>query len=234
MTIITRAAKGSQLTHGEMDTNLTDLRDGLNVMVPKAQGYGIKVDSLGTPTFPWHDLHSTIHVDSDSILKPSFAIYNGTIKGRQFTEGDEAFIEFHIPHDYVMGSEVFIHTHWSHNATTVTGGTVTWGFELMYAKGHNQDAFDTPIFVAVTQNASSIRYQHLVAETTMTSISGSATTFPVAMIEPDGVIMCRIYLDSNDITVSSGGIPEPFLHFVDLHYQSTSIGTKNKSPGFWG
>lgn len=234
MTITTRAAKQSQLTFNELDENFTDLRDGVNIMLPKTQGYGIKVDSLGTPTFPWHDLHSTIHTDPESAIKPTFATYNGTIKGRQFTEGDEAFIEFHLPHDYAMGTEIFIHAHWSHNATTVTGGAVTWGFELIYAKGHNQDAFDTPIFVSVAQSASVVRYQHLVAETTMTSTSGSGTTFPVATMEPDGIIMCRLYLDSNDITVSSGGIPEPFLHFVDLHYQSTSIGTKNKSPNFWG
>jgi hypothetical protein len=25
----------------------------------------------------------------------------------------------------------------------------------------------------------------------------------------------------------------PFLHYVDIHYQSTGIGTKQKSPPFW-
>ena len=201
--------------------------------VQKTQNSGIKIGPNDDQTYAWHDLHSTIHTDPDSLNKPSFVTYRGSIKGRAFTENDEAFIEFHLPHDYVMGSEIFIHAHWSHNSALVTGGSVTWGFELVYAKGHDQDAFDAPVIVSVAQAASTTAYQHMVAETAMTSVSGGLTTLPVGDIEPDGVIMCRVYLDSNDLTVSAGGIPEPFLHFVDLHYQSTNVGTKNKAPSFW-
>jgi hypothetical protein len=51
-------------------------------------------------------------------------------------------------------------------------------------------------------------------------------------MEVDGIIMCRLYLDSNDI-ITSGGTVNPFVHFVDLHYQSTGIGTKGKAPNFY-
>jgi len=235
MTITTRSGKGTALTHAEIDTNFTDLRDGLNLMVPKAQGYGVKVDSLGTPTFPWHDLHSTIHTDASTpATLPSFVTYRNGIKGRQFDVNDEAFIEFHIPHDYVMGSEIFIHSHWSHAATTVTGGSVSWTFELSYAKGHDQAAFSATKLITATQNANSTQYQHMVAETSMTAVTESATAFAVGIMEPDAVLMCRVYLSANNMTVSGGGVPAPFLHFVDLHYQSTNIGTKNRSPNFWG
>lgn len=234
MTITTRAGKGSELTWAELDTNFTDLRDGVNLMVPKTQNSGIKVDSLGSPTYPWHDLHSTLHTDPSSIYAPSFETYNGGIKGRSFDVNDEAYIEFHLPHDYVMGSEIFIHAHWSHNSELVTGGNVTWAFEMIYAKGHNQDTFDPPITVSVTENSSLIQYQHMVAETSITSVPGGLTTFPVGTMEPDGIIMVRVFLASNNITYSSGIQPKPFLHFVDLHYQSTNVGTKNKSPNFWG
>lgn len=234
MAITLRSVKGSALTHAELDTNFTDLRDGVNLMVPKTAGSGIKVDSLGTPTYPWHDLHSTLHTDANATATmPSFVPYRGGIKSRQFDVNDEAFIEFHLPHDYVMGSEIFIHSHWSHNSTLVTGGSVSWTFELSYAKGHNQAAFTAPINVTVTQNPSTTQYQHMVAETSMTSATGSATSFAVGLMEPDGVLMCRVYLSANNLTVSSGVAPAPFLHFVDLHYQSTSVGTKNKMPNFW-
>ncbi len=57
MTIATRAGKGSALSHNEMDTNFTDLRDGVGgLKLPKTSGLGIKVDSTGTPTFPCRDL----------------------------------------------------------------------------------------------------------------------------------------------------------------------------------
>lgn len=235
MTITTRAGKGSELTHNELDVNFTDLRDGVSMMLPKTQGVGIKVDSLGTPTFPWHDLHSTLHTDASTpATLPAFVTYRNGIKGRQFDVNDEAFIEFHLPHDYVMGSEIFIHAHWSQAATTVTGGSTSWTFELSYAKGHDQAAFSATKLITATQNANTTQYQHMVAETSMTAVTESATAFAVGIMEPDAVLMCRVYLSANNMTVSGGGVPAPFLHFVDLHYQSTNVGTKNRSPSFWG
>ena len=235
MTIITRAGKGSELSHAELDANFTDLRDGVALMVPKTSGTGIKVDSLGTPTFPWHDLVSTLHTDASTpATLPVFTTFRDGIKCRQFDVNDEAFIEFHMPHDYVPGSEMFIHAHWSHTATTVTGGSVSWTFELSYAKGHDQGSFSATKLITATQNASTAQYRHMIAETSMTAATESATAFDVATMETDAVLMCKVYLSANNMTVSGGGVPAPFLHFVDVHYQSTNVGTKNRSPNFWG
>jgi hypothetical protein len=132
-----------------------------------------------------------------------------------------------------MGSDIYIHAHWSHNSSTVTGGSVTWGFEMLYAKGHNQQAFGaTSVNVTVLQNASLVKRQHMVAETVITAGTAGPTTFDISQMEPDGIFMCRVFLSANTIT-DSVAQPKPFLHFVDLHYQSTNIGTKNKSPSFW-
>lgn len=236
MAITTRQSKGAELSWAELDTNFTDLRDGVDMKLPSGQTDGIKVDSLGTPSFPWIDVHSTLHTDPLSANSPAFVAYHGNVKARQFDVGDEAFIEFHIPHEYLMGSEVFIHAHWSIDSATVVSGTVTWLFELLYAKGHNQQSFAGPTkMVSVSETASLIQHQHMVAETSITSVSGSSTSFPVGDFEPDGVIMCRVTLDANNI-VDSVEQPKPFLHFVDLHMQSTGIGTKHKNPNptFWG
>jgi len=233
MAITLRADKGSQLTQAEGDTNFSDLRDGLALQVPKTQNAGIKTDSLGTPSYPWHDIIGNIHVEAGGAQTPEFVPYQGGIKALQFALSDEGFLDFHIPHDYVVGTEVYIHVHWSHTSTLVTGGTVTWGFEMSYAKGHNQGAFLVPVSVGLIASASSTQYQHMIPEVLITSIGGGATSISVGDIEPDGIVMVRVYLDSNDITVSGGLAPEPFVHFVDLHYQSTGIGTKQKSPDFW-
>ena len=232
MAITLRATKGSELTHNELDTNFIDLRDGVAAQVPKTQNSGILIGPNGSETFGWQDLHSPFRVGTGPTA-PGLATYIGGISAYQFTESDEAFITFHLPHDYAMGTDLYIHAHWSHSATTVTGGSVTWGFECTYSKGHDQAAFSSPIFTPVTQNANTTQYQHMVAETVMTSSGGSASTFDNGIIEVDGLVLVRVYLDSNDMTVSGGGVPEPFLHFVDIHYQSSGVGTKQKSPNFW-
>ena len=234
MTITTRAGKGSELTHAELDTNFTDLRDGVSVLVPKTQGTGIKVDSLGTPDFGWHDLVGNLHVDEDDTNAPKLSMYRGVrVKARKFLPTTtEALISFHVPHDYVMGTEIYIHVHWSHNSPLVTGGSATWGFELMYSKGHDQGAFGVPVTIAIVSPANTTQYQHMINETVASSVGGSATTLDTSLLEVDGVIQGAIYLDSNDIT-SSGAVPDPFVHFVDIHYQSTGVATKQRSPDFW-
>ena len=232
MTITTRAGKGSALTHNELDTNFTDLRDGLAIRVPKTQGYGIKVDSLGTPTFGWHDLLGSLEVDGYN--PPTRVVYIGGLKQFQFAENNTAYFSFHLPHDYAVGTDIHIHSHWSHTSSLVTGGSVTWTYELTYAKGHNQAAFDSPIIVSGTQNASTIQYQHMIVETAISTAGGSPTQLSTSAMEPDGMIFGRVWLSANGITVSGGGVPDPFLHEVDLHYQSTGVATKQRFPGFWG
>jgi len=232
MTITTRAGKGAALTHAELDANITDLRDGVNAMVPSAQDKGIKVDSLGTPDFGWHDLQGHIDIDHNDANCAAWATYRGQLRQLQCPEGKHGFVSFHLPHDYLMGSDLFIHVHWSHTSATLTGGSLTWAFETTYAKGHNQAAFSAPVICSIVQAANTTRYQHMIAETALSIPGGSGSQLDTDDIEVDGLIFCRLYLDSNDLT-DSVAPPDPFVHFVDIHYQSTGVPTKNRAPDFW-
>jgi hypothetical protein len=194
----------------------------------KTAGVGFKVDTT-TPTYPWHDLLGRISIRGTGAIDPSFNIYRGGLRQFQFTVNDEVFNEFHIPHDYLPGSDLFIHAHWSHAATTVTSGGVTWSFEVTSAKGHNQQAFAAPVTQPVTQAASTIQYQHRIAEVQISSGTPTGTQLNNNTIEPDSLIIVRCFLSANTIN----GTPEPFLHQIDLHYQSTDIGTKQRAPNFY-
>jgi len=234
MAITLRNVKGSELTHNELDQNFIDLRDGVDLMIPKDAGKGIKVDSEGTPTFPWHDLLGPLHSHYGEANAAQSAAFIGTIPAIQFhAENKEAHVNFHLPHDYVPGTDLYIHVHWAHNSATVTGGSVTWSFEYTYAKGFDQAAFSSPKTLSITQDASTTQYQHMVAETSLSVSGGSATQLDTDEIETDSVIQCRLYLNSNDIT-DSVTQPWPFAFFVDIHYQSATVGTKNKAPSFHG
>jgi hypothetical protein len=234
MTIITRAGKGTPLTEAEMDTNFTDLRDNPDgILVPKTKGEGIKIDPTA-PDFGWHDIVGALHVDQDDANRAQFVVYHDGIKARQFIEGtSEAFIDFHMPHDYVPNSSIFVHAHWSHDSATCTGGSCTWGFELMYAKGHDQADFPETVTVSVAQSLTvNNQHRHMIAEGLASTPGGSAVLLDQDLLEADGIIQCRIFLDSNDLT-DSVTVPDPFVHFVDIHYQSTGLPTKNRAPDFW-
>lgn len=234
MAITTRAGKGGPLTHAEMDTNFTDLRDGVDMMVPKDPDAGIKVDSLGTPTFGWHDLLGTLTVpDQTAPDAPTFVAFRGVVKQYQFDVDDTIQFVFHLPHDYALGTNIFIHVHWSHASTDVTGGSVTWGFELTYSKGHNQQSFTVPVTIVEIQNASTSQYRHMVCEAPASIPGGGPNLLDTDQLETDGLLIGQLRLVANDMT-ASGPVPAPFVHTVDLHYQSTGVPTKNRAPNFWG
>lgn len=234
MTITTRAGKGAELTHAELDENFTDLRDGIGAMVPKDRDAGIRVDSQGDPSYGWHDLRGRLFVpDYSAPNAPTLATYIGGIEEHLLAVGDQMQVRHHIPHDYLMGSNLFIHAHWSHNAANVTGGSVTWGFELTYAKGHNQGAFGNPIIITEFQSASATQRQHMICEAPVSIPGGSANLLDTDAIEVDGLVFGRVYLVANNLTVSSGQVPDVFLHEVDIHYQSTNVATKQRAPDFW-
>ena len=211
------------------DTMTGDLTlDKASFIVPGQTGYGIKMDT-GAATYGWQDLLGTINARTSGLGTPSFSIYRGGLRAYQFAVNDEVWVEFHMLHDYAPGTDVYLHAHWSHTSAAVTTGGVTWGFEVSYAKGHNQAAFSAPITATIQQNASTTQYQHMIAEVQLSAASPNANQLNTGLLETDGVILVRAYLVGNTMN----GAPAPFLHLVDMHYQTKTVGTKNKAPNFY-
>ncbi len=201
-----------------------------NVVLDKSSGRGIKVDS-GTPTFPWHDLTGAVVVKLTGGGRPIFTTYKGNIEEYQFAVNDKAEFTYHIPHNYVPGSDIHLHVHWSHTSETVSGGTITFGYELTYAKGHNQASFGANKIGTIVGTASTIQYQHIVSEIQISATSPSGSQIDSDDLEPDGLILVELVLNANNMT---GATPDPFVHEMDVHYQSINLGTKDKAPPFYG
>ena len=193
------------------------------VVFNKASGKGIKVDTA-TPTFGFADLLGEVFQRNTGASKPTRAAWKGGTFGFQFAAGKEEEFEFHIPHDYVPDTEIFLHIHWGHNGTLVTGGTVTFDYELTYAKGHGQGVFGTnAISTIVSATATTSQYSHELSEGQVSVSGGSGTQIDTDVLEPDGVIKATVGVSANNLTVSGGGVPDPFIHYIDIHYQTTGI-----------
>lgn len=205
------------------------------LVIDKSSGLGIKIDNAA-PTFGWRDLRAEIRTRGVGGTDPNDSTYIGNVKAYSFAVNDEAWIEFHIPHDYVSGTDIHLHFHWSHNSAIVTGGNITIGADVTYAKGHNQATFSAEVNLTLVAtaiaSASSGRYRHMIPEIQLSAAEPSASQIDTDDLEPDGLVLARIYLVANNIT-SSGAVPDPFIHEVDLHYQSTNIATKDKAPDFY-
>jgi hypothetical protein len=200
-----------------------------NFVLQKTSGIGIQIDP-SSPSFGWKDLTSDIVVRGTAgATTPTFSSYRNGIYQYQFTVNDEVWSVFHLPHDYCQASDIYIHVHWSHASASVTSGDVTWGFEVTYAKGHDQAAFPATITTSVAQTASTTQYRHMIAEVKLSDGLPNASQLNSGVLEVDGLILVRTFLSANTMN----GTPEPFLHFVDIHYQSTQLATKNKAPDFY-
>jgi hypothetical protein len=206
-------------------------------VLPKTSGKGIAVDTT-TPTFGYRDLLGDVKVLSPGANDPIVAVFRDAIRAFSFSNAvmNECFMFFHIPHDYVPGSDIFIHTHWSQNVVDSGGaagvpGVVKWSFEVSYAKGHDQAAFPASFTTYVTQTASGTQYRHMLAEVQLSAASPSAVQIDSDDLEPDGIILVRCFRDPGDGADTLNQVP--FLHYVDIHYQSSNIATKAKAPNFY-
>lgn len=207
-----------------------------SIALKKTSGIGILVDAGGTPTYGWKDI---IGIVTPRVAPPNAATLNtyraGQVREWAFAAADRSDNRFHIPHDYAPGTDIFIHVHWSHNGTSISGNAVC-DFYHTYAKGHNQEAFQEEKVVTTTYNTVNIattpRYQHRIDEVQLSTPGGSATMMDTALIEPDGLILVNFSFTTIP-TISGGNPNQPFVHFIDIHYQSTQMSTKQKAPNFY-
>lgn len=196
-------------------------------VISSEKGDGIKLN-IDNPQYGWHDLLSpTTPYSGPATYTPSFEDMVTDLPRYRFKVNDRSYHEFHIPHDYAPGTDLYIHVHWVLNTAPSLGGTTTWEFGTTYAKGYSQQSFNQLKYLSVSQVASITPLVHHIAEVKLSVSGGSASQLDSIDIETDGLILVRTKLHAN--TCGS----DPFMLFCDLHYQSTNLATKNKNYNFW-
>jgi hypothetical protein len=205
---------------------------GGGLVMSKASGQGILVDPA-SPTAGWRDKEGSYLFNTTGANSPAIAAYRGgVVRALQFIANDRIDVQFHMPHDWMVGTDMHIHVHWSHNGTAITGNA-SFQLNYTYAKGHNQANFPAEkqqtITYATTNIATTPQYRHRIDEVQLTDASGSGNYLNRGDLEVDGLILASLTLTALP-TITGGGL---FIHFIDIHYQSTNIGTKNKAPGFY-
>jgi hypothetical protein len=170
----------------------------------------------------WRDITAEVNVRGIGLTDPTWAVINGTaFSAYKFGIGDECWMTFHIPHDYIKGTDVYIHTHWLPDGTNTN--SVKWQFTYSYAHGHNQQAFalGSPGVETAEQVVGGTQYQHYVTETAAITLTDC---------EPDGILTVAIERITNGATNNSDGI---FLLTGDVHYLSDNSATLNRAPDFY-
>ncbi len=233
----------SVVPHAAQHSNLNDAVEALEAKVgadastdPASLDYRVSAIEAGA-LIPvgWRDLIGDINPKTSGPGTPALNTFIGNIRLFFYSVGDDGDCAFHLPHDYVLGSDIHIHVHWSHNGTAISGSFAV-DYSLSYAKGHQQEPFSAQITPQLLVTGLSLvntpRYMHRVDEIQISAASPGANQFNSNIFEPDGILL--VHYDVSQIPSISGGTAnEPALITIDLHYQSNGLGTKNKAPDFY-
>lgn len=208
MTITTRSGKGSELTWNELDGNFTDLESRVT---------------------GWNDLVQAVIIRPGAPAAPSLGVFRDGIYAYQFAPDDinECFANFHLGHDYVPGTMVYPHVHWSPHTTSI--GNVRWAFEYTWARradSTGQISFPATETLYIESGvAVPSQYMHKVNE------SGEGFGIPGSTMEVDALLLCRIFRDG---THPNDTFPDAVnLLTVDIHYQSDTKTTPLRTPPFF-
>lgn len=170
----------------------------------------------------FHDITSEIVVRGVGATDPNWSqMGTSALYAYEFALDDQCWMAFHIPHDYRLGTGIYLHAHWTSNGTNVN--IVKWTWTYAYSKGHNQAVFPITATTEVSaqEAAQGTAWRHMITET----VIQTNTNF-----EPDGIIYCNIARKTNGGTDNTDKI---FLLTADVHYQSTGLPTLNRSPNFY-
>lgn len=203
-----------------------------SLVLSKDTGKGIKVDTT-TPTYPWHDQLGAINVRATGPTAPAYTAYIGSIYAFAFDRAgmQEAFVEFHVVHDYAPGTDWYIHAHWSTSAAPT--GDVNWLFECAYAKGYDQEAFagtsgvSGTITTGVTQAASTAFY-HMIAEVQMSAPDGriaSAVNVSITSGTPTLTAASALWTAADigrTVAIAGAGVAGGYLNTTITAFTSTT------------
>ena len=201
MTIVYQADAGRLLTAGEVDGNFRELD---------------RRTSLG-----WRD--NIIEMTTrNGPAEPQMVPFRDGIYLLGFVKTDmmDAFGNFHVDHDYAMGTRLYPHIHWAADSSLI--GVVRWGIEYTIAKGHQQMAFGPTTTIYIEQQTTGVPYMHYVAEVS------DADSIPGDDIEPDTLILVRVFRDATHPNDTYDD--QVFGICLDMHYQVAQAATVSKRP----
>lgn len=184
--------------------------------------------------YGWKDLLGDVSPKVTGVGSPTLTTWRTETRWFAYTTNDGGDIVFHIPHDWRPASDLFLHLHWGHNGTNVSGSMVVDCY-MSYAKGHQQQSFGaevtTQISVADLNITNTPQYYHRIDEIQMTTSGGDTNMLDTDEIEVDGLILLRF--KNSTIPTITGGAAKPFIFTFDIHYQTDRVATPQKAPDFY-
>lgn len=201
MTITLRNTKGSALTYAELDGNFTDLASRTN------------------EAWYMEGLEPTLR---DGVGNPAeLATFKGNTLAYRFVSGSttETYVNWDVPFNWAIGTDLYAAIHWSPAASTGTG-TVRWGLEFTYAAVNGTFGDTNTVYVDTTVGSSSA-WKHIQAV---------SSPFSGSLASPNTRFLIRLYRDG---AASEDTFPDDaYLIGIDFYFRVGKFGTSSYTPPY--
>lgn len=209
MTITLREVKGSPLTYSELDGNFVDLA------ARTAQS--------------WSQIGAEPTVRDGNPNSPTLSSFRDGLYEYVYLHDalNEAYLNFDVPYDYAVGTDLCVGVHWCPGSSTATG-TVRFGFEFTYAwsgaPGTNTTFGPSQTIYINCSQATGTAYASYI------NFNAPADNFPAASVQPNMRFLVRFFRDGTNVADT---FPDPiFVIGTDFFYQVDKFGTSTKEPPF--
>jgi hypothetical protein len=239
---------GELVIDGDVPTPNDDPEYFSTVVMESDATKGVKIGDEVANDWGWRDILGQVRQRGVGGNDPTWAAISASVfSSWKFALNDEIWCDYHIPHDYVPGTDIYFHAHWLSDGSDLN--TVKWEWTYAYADGFSRQAFDFAAPNTITAEAATMASDdHFLLPDTFdfllpdavsllllpTMTHGHNITETVAItipgLEVDGMIYVRLRRITNGGTDNTDGI---FLITSDVHYQSNNLATKNKAPDFY-
>lgn len=212
------------------------LRFNKGIVSSKGQDGGIRVD-IDNPTYPIMDLKGILRVDTIGLAAPTIENYRDNVRGYAYGAGDVQDWTMHIEHWNVVGGDKYVHAHIRHNGTAISGDLVVT-FDIVHNYGHSRVGSPAGIQKILTVPSATIaadlpQYDTYISDILIAQSGGGVGLLDSDQWQPDDDLMVKMTITTLP-TITGGTTNKIFIPYVDVHCESTSIGTKNSAPNFWG
>ena len=193
----------------------------------------------------WKDLYGAVSIRGAQGNPPTIQAVDANSKFYEFATSNngltDIYFEFHMNHDYKLGSDLYFHVHHLTNHADNSNLKVVFTADVSLAQlsysgstnPSNSKFFQesggavTLASIEHTYDASA-QYRHVVTEVQLSSNGGSATTLDSAKVNVDSLILVRLRRNAgagDDSAVNN----HVFVLQSDIHYQCARIGTLRRT-----
>jgi hypothetical protein len=204
----------------------------------KTQHAGLRGDN---GVFWWRDILGSINPNSAGAAAPTLDTWRGNCRRYYYAANDRVDAEIHVPHNWVNGSNLYLHWHWGHSGTAISGNFV-FNITMEHTMGHLRGVGSSTLLnltaptTALAAKPNAGQFYCDIPDFLIGQAGGGVNLIDTSLILPDDSLAFS-FIATTIPTISGGVRNQPVVWNIDLHAQTTGFdATPNKDPSggsFW-